>query len=185
VQIKTSTADEEEYYASILGLGGFIFPAAEAVMQSTSSSSSAPQQQHRSTDSASSTASATSNTSNTAAAYLLQHLGSVPASSGNPGLNIYAPPPQQQLGVPTSVPQQQQQYRVVAPQQQQDSQVVQYSPGGMMAGAMSLGPKPGVALSANNMQRLSFSDRERQIKRRTKTGITLPFYGSNTHGQDA
>jgi hypothetical protein len=175
--IKACCADDDEAYASIPGLGGFIFSAAAAVMQSTNGE----EHQHRSTNSASSTASATSSTSNTAAAYLLQHLGSVPTSNSNPGLNIYAPSPQQQIGVPTSVPQQQQQqqYRAVVPQPQ-ESQIVQYSPGMTMANPMPMAPKPGLALSPNNIQRLTFSDRERQIKRRTKTG-SHPYHGSNTY----
>jgi len=131
-------------------------------------------QQHRPTHSASSSTSATSATSSASAAYLLQHLGSVPASAASPrGLNIYAQQPQGP-GVPAAPQQQQQQqqqqqrYRVVVPQQH-DSQVMQYSPG--MASALPMPPKPALAL--NSVPRLSMSDRERQIKRRTKTG-TIP-----------
>jgi len=138
-----------------------------------------PAMHHRSTNSTSSAASAESNTSNTAAAYLLQQLGGVGSNSGNPGVNsttgdtgganIYG----SGLVELTSIPQQQHLYRLVLPQQQADSQAsqaAQYSPGMVttMMGVMSVG-NPAIAPSSN-ISRIAFSDRERHIKRRTKTG---------------
>jgi len=146
---------------------------------------------HRSTNSTSSTASVDSNTSHTAAAYLLQQLGGVRSNSASPGVNsssadngggnVYGAGPA--LAGPTSIPQQQQQqqqpYRLVLPQQQVDSQasqVIHYSPGmaTTMMGVMSVG-NPAIAPSSN-ISRIAFSERERQIKRRTKTGSspTIP-----------
>jgi len=147
---------------------------------------------HRSTNSTSSVASVESNTSNAAAAYLLQQLGSVGSNSGNPGVtstagdsggaDIYG---SGLVGL-TSIPQQQQQqqlYRIVLPQQQTDgqaSQVAHYSPGIVttMMGVMSVG-NPAIAPSSN-IPRITFPDRERQIKRRTKTGRAPTILKSST-----